>query len=950
MEFFYHPWYMVAGGVLISSPIIIHLINRMRFKRIRWAAMEFLLKSQKRNQRKLIIEQLILLLLRILLVLLAAFLVARFVYGTGGSRGAYHLVIVDDTLSLLDMDREGGRDRIAYEAAIAQIKELADNAARASSAQNMQILLLSDLRGTPLFDSRLGDQSVNEIDARFASRLRKPSLLHVRPILALQRGRELLSEIRGDSQKILHYVSDFRDRDWTTGPDADKLAEEIRTTLEAGINLNLIDVASPARTPRSNTVAYHNNIALADLRAETRVAIEDADTEFTAVLTNHGTAPGSAFVQVYINGEHDLTNDNLIEGIKPGETREHRFTLRFSRRARGLSISERDTAEERERKRRLEREQFHVRVLLRREDSGVNADNVRDLVIEVRKKVPTLVIDGNRPEGRGEGGDLFHLQSFYAASGIYEIEERRLADLEKMDLELYPSIVLLNVSEIPAALIPKLSNYVNNGGSLCYFLGEEIRADHYNSVLFKAGLFPLLIANQPFDPIAASGIIDPELRRKERERLRQVDPQPKILFPRSEHPLVRRLVPFTSLFRFLSVNVYWQALPRSKWDPDLRQTESLIVLPNTSSVDKYKARALELAQSAYSNTEKLAGREPDFKKYLPRIEAYQRQIRDALARGELYKLGELLEDLLSNPGVEAEPDKPSMANLWKHPDLPAEMKTLAGDIREFRETVLYGDPLLVSRQQGKGRLVAFLSSAGTSPRRGVGEEAVAWNNWGAGERAVSELYPLFLLDLHRYLISEGQAPNRLLGEKVELQLDPNRYAPQFTYSFLRQPDLATEEERDWTALKPVVEKGQMTKVGNQFTFTLDNLKVPGVYRINLTLLGEGPEEDRQEVRAFAFNVDTLNESDLKRAPRERLLPDLPQGGAKSGKLVLRVPGDSYESFKERQPDASESSWLYLFIIIVLVAEQAMAVHLSFHTRAGEQTTAAAPRQQPAAAA
>src|SRR5260370_25323181 len=77
MEFFLNPWFMAAGGVLVSSPIIIHLINRMRFKRLRWAAMEFLLKSQKRNRRRLIIEQLILLALRILLVLLIGFLVAR---------------------------------------------------------------------------------------------------------------------------------------------------------------------------------------------------------------------------------------------------------------------------------------------------------------------------------------------------------------------------------------------------------------------------------------------------------------------------------------------------------------------------------------------------------------------------------------------------------------------------------------------------------------------------------------------------------------------------------------------------------------------------------------------------------------------------------------------------------------------------------------------------------
>ena len=53
---FTHSLTMVAGAALVSSPIIIHLINRMRFRRIRWAAMEFLLKAQKRMRRKLIIE------------------------------------------------------------------------------------------------------------------------------------------------------------------------------------------------------------------------------------------------------------------------------------------------------------------------------------------------------------------------------------------------------------------------------------------------------------------------------------------------------------------------------------------------------------------------------------------------------------------------------------------------------------------------------------------------------------------------------------------------------------------------------------------------------------------------------------------------------------------------------------------------------------------------------
>src|SRR5262245_43391475 len=112
MELFLHPWFAAVGAALVSVPIIIHLINRMRFKRIRWAAMEFLLKSQKRNRRRLIIEQLLLLMLRCTLVLLAALLVARFLgfsaLGFFQPQNTTHVVILDDTLSMADRWKEQG--------------------------------------------------------------------------------------------------------------------------------------------------------------------------------------------------------------------------------------------------------------------------------------------------------------------------------------------------------------------------------------------------------------------------------------------------------------------------------------------------------------------------------------------------------------------------------------------------------------------------------------------------------------------------------------------------------------------------------------------------------------------------------------------------------------------------------------------------------------------------
>src|SRR6266481_5816817 len=58
----------LAGAVAV--PIIIHLLNRRRYRVVVWAAMRFLLAAQRKNSRRLRLEQLILLGVRTLLVLL----------------------------------------------------------------------------------------------------------------------------------------------------------------------------------------------------------------------------------------------------------------------------------------------------------------------------------------------------------------------------------------------------------------------------------------------------------------------------------------------------------------------------------------------------------------------------------------------------------------------------------------------------------------------------------------------------------------------------------------------------------------------------------------------------------------------------------------------------------------------------------------------------------------
>ena len=55
---------LLFGTLLFAVPLIIHLLNRQRYKRRRWAAMEYLLIAFKRQRRRLRIEDLLLLLLR----------------------------------------------------------------------------------------------------------------------------------------------------------------------------------------------------------------------------------------------------------------------------------------------------------------------------------------------------------------------------------------------------------------------------------------------------------------------------------------------------------------------------------------------------------------------------------------------------------------------------------------------------------------------------------------------------------------------------------------------------------------------------------------------------------------------------------------------------------------------------------------------------------------------
>src|SRR3954470_8631469 len=102
--FFAAPMFAVAGAALASIPIIIHILNRRRFRVVKWAAMEYLLQAMRKNRRKLKFEQWILLACRCLLIFLMGMALARpmgcengAVAALGGRQSALHVIVIDNS-------------------------------------------------------------------------------------------------------------------------------------------------------------------------------------------------------------------------------------------------------------------------------------------------------------------------------------------------------------------------------------------------------------------------------------------------------------------------------------------------------------------------------------------------------------------------------------------------------------------------------------------------------------------------------------------------------------------------------------------------------------------------------------------------------------------------------------------------------------------------------------
>ena len=96
-----------------------------------------------------------------------------------------------------------------------------------------------------------------------------------------------------------------------------------------------------------------------------------------------------------------------------------------------------------------------------------------------------------------------------------------------------------------------------------------------------------------------------------------------------------------------------------------------------------------------------------------------------------------------------------------------------------------------------------------------------------------------------------------------------------------------------------------------------------------------------------FNVDTPTEGPLNRVSSDDLERDL-IGKLPKDMVTLVTGGSGSGDLASRRTDLSEAPWFFLLLLCILVAEQALAVHLSFHLKGSQNEVLKTITQPPAA--
>ncbi len=461
---------------LAALPILIHLLNRRRYRKVPWAAIDFLVQAYKRTHRRLRMENLILLLVRVLICLLATLAISRPFLSSAtflpfAQKKTNLILVVDNSYSM------GYRFRYstAFERAKAAGALILDRLAP-ERGDTVSLIAMGSQPHVLLQKSLMLKQARDEFD-----RL-EVGFEGTEPARSLEEARRIAHEIKTNQE--IYVITDLQRRPWcpdlpgergasanvargaeTAAAESGRLREILAGLTADGVRVYFVDVGADE----------NHNLGVTDLSTDERIVAAGRPALLRARVTNFGTEEASFRASLVVGGEPK--ENRALESIPAGESKSVVFGFTF------LGPGPADAS---------------VQI----DADPLPADNQRHLALEVRDRIRVLVIDGDpdpKPLLEKEAGYLlFALDPEFGleegtAAGIYQLDQALEYNLGSKRFEDYDLVMLANVRTVPRDKAEELDRYVRAGGGLVAFLGNRVDASQWNEQFHRAdgtGLLP----------------------------------------------------------------------------------------------------------------------------------------------------------------------------------------------------------------------------------------------------------------------------------------------------------------------------------------------------------------------------------------------------------------------------------------------------------------------------
>lgn len=439
---------------LVGIPLLIHLIRRRKLKIVPWAAMEFLRQSQKKQRRRLRIEELILLALRMLIVALAALAFARPVLRQIGvpllsqNTHVYAVIVLDNSFS---MDASGADNKRSFERAQAAALEIVNKVLRDGDAASL--VLLSDKPeaavDAPSFDRAL---------------LRR----RIQAAQVSDRGTDYHAGAQTVDRLLRSSKIPVKEVYWITDDQADAWASSRKDSAHAAWT-ELAKLARLTWVSAGPPESDRENLEVETPTVGSELVTPQLATRIEARIFNHGVKPrNDVLVHLIVDGS---PKGSTRVSVPPGGSATAQFIHQFVRTgSHAGSVTLNDAK--------------HI--------DSLEHDNSAPFVVRVRDRVKVLVLDPHPSRNPTQSESYFLMKAMAPDENLESLQPklREGVGLGGITLRDYDVIAITGVADLSPNDRAALQEYVRGGGGLLLYPGPETDARRINSVFQDAGLLP----------------------------------------------------------------------------------------------------------------------------------------------------------------------------------------------------------------------------------------------------------------------------------------------------------------------------------------------------------------------------------------------------------------------------------------------------------------------------